>query len=398
MMPRHATVLLLLPLLGCAGGATTSPTPAPLVPGIPQEERPPAWAPLRALAGDDAREGVLQMRDGGVELSFRRGDSTRPFVFVENVPDPMECWQEPFDDSDESEIREQSSWWIFHDAEDAVALEFTADDVGAWFWDSEKNCAVRVPAIDGLEVNDVTPPEYYKADDVQVGFRWHYTYREETGPMQYELAGDERVELGATEGLEQLIAERDAVAILAADGHALLQNTFDVPGGEKCYNSQISVFREPDGGLYAITTWEWGGVSCSEPATEHWFENAIAQWRPGEERFVTMHRTTERVQPLGDDGELKSNELQFRYPVEGGELVVEMHSTARDRNGERERCAERDQGSGGCVAFERCLRWESTRERQTTYQFVAADGPRIELGSGRRGQSEGYDECSPAYP
>ncbi len=385
----------------CTAEPGASP-PAPMS-NIPGDERPPDWEQLRRIAGDDVREGVLESNGDGVTLSLHRGDSARPFLAVSS-PDRREpCWQPDasLDEPHEEGVRvgEASSWWLFSDFEQTVGLEFAADDVAAWFWDDERSCAKRIPAIADLEVNDATPPEYYKADDVQVGYRWNYLHQAETGPVMHELDGDYRVEIGAVDGVEQLVVERDTVSILAEDGRALLHEEFEVDPNQPCYNSQLSVFREPDGGLYSVISWESFGTaqSCQEASGGTWYRNIIAEWRPRTDRFETTYRIADRTEPR-EGGESTSLDVEIRQDVLGGTLRLQMHSSAEHREARRERCTEREAGSGTCLSYQTCWEWDSARRRKTEYRLIASDGPTLELGQGQRTMTERVRDCAPVHP
>lgn len=398
-MRRHTLWFWIVALCGCTGGPRADAALQEMS-KIPTEERPADWSHLRKLAQGEVREGVLRADDLGMELHFRRGDSTRPFLQLDYASSDADCWKEPVVDDDEVERTRESTWWIFYDADQAVALEFTAEDVGAWFWNAERECVVRRPAIGTLEVNDTTPREYYKGDDVQVGYRWNYTYQEETGPVLYENDGDQEIDLEVVEGPERLVTERDAVSILAANGRALLHQDFEWSREQPCYDSQLSIFEEPDGGLYAVISWESFGTatSCEETAGGNRYQSAIAEWRPEKRVFETTYRVDDRTRPLEPDGEAASLEVEVRHDVLGGTLALQMQSEARRHEDRVKRCAERERGTGDCLSYESCWTWESDERRITSYEFIASDGPSLPLGSGQRTESERERDCGPLYP
>lgn len=384
-------LLIATMVAGCAG----SPAPPQRVAlGPPQAE-----VRLRELAGADVRRGELVVHADALQLNIRRGARSAPFLRVERSIYQLGCYAKATTERDRSA---RDVWWIFSDGEHAVALQMTTYDVGVWYWDTDRDCAIRVPALHGITVADGTPSRYYKADDAQVAYRWNQSSTPRSTLRRFEPSpddGHQGVEtsdfLPDVAGAERLIVEPDIIAIRAADGRTLMQEQFEIDPDWPCYNAQLSVFDDPTGGFYAVASFDTFGTftDCEAPQGDSRYTSVIADWNPERGRFVTSFRVREQLRPLHPNGEDSVIEVERSYPVAGGSLRLKRRVAARYGHGTQASCVDFDHATGTCLQPTDCWHWSSSNERTAEFVLVGADGVEIDLGTARAGVRERGEEC-----
>jgi hypothetical protein len=322
---------------------------------------------------------------------LRSGEKTVPFFTVPRSTYQLGCWVEPQSLAEAGVTQSlKPAWWLFTDEDNAVALELDTGEVAAWFWDGDRDCLVRVAALQRVTLQDATPPEYYKADDAMIAFRFKSSTQ--TG---LSVEGKVIADIVGLEGQEQLIVESDEIAIHSADGRALLRETFPVEPDWPCYTAQLTVFLEADGGKYAITSFETAGerTNCSAPRGDIRYHSTISDWRPETQQFEQTYRVLDTLSPLDPAGEDARIEVTRRFPIPGGQLETGWRTASRYVQDFSPRCVDRDLGSGVCLREEDCGSWSSSQDRTVTYTLVTPTGARIDVGTATSAVREVGDDC-----
>lgn len=378
---------------------TPAPRTAPLA-------RSPALAPaheaLAALTTSPPRRGLLEVDGDTLRLGLPSGEGARPFLSVERRAFEQACWRStPTRHDPDATIERRSSWWIFANETDAVAVEFAAYNAHFWFWDAQRGCPVRVTAFDPRALEPTAPPEFYKEDDAQIAYVWNYAYQDHISNRPViEADGDRRAEIvESVPGLEQLIAERDFATILAADGTSLFRAEFDVDPQWPCYNSQLTVFEESDGGVYAITSFEIFGVdgSCNGVSRLMRYGSTIARWDAQRRQFVPRFSLVDQLQQPTPEAEMTDVRTWRMLTVDGGALALETRHQTENSETRELRCFDRDAATDVCLDSRSCSKWVHGTDRATWWTFQSKDGVTVPVGEARDLYREETRSC-PARP
>lgn len=391
--------LVLVALTSCT---TANGTPAS-DPLFPREERPESYSKLLTLGSGAPRRGHLRVEGDVLHLELRRGTATRPFIQISRGKFERACWEPmvPYEAPGYEEIHD-AAWWIFYNSGEAVALELGARDVAVWYWDADRGCPVRTSLFDSFAFDDSPPPDYYKANDVQIAYLWNYAYHDYvSGTRRVDIDGDTRADLiRSIPGDEELLVEKNLIAIVAPDGRALLREGFEVDPEWPCYNAQLTVFEEPDGGVYAALSFETYGSnqSCDDVSNMTRYGSSIAEWDKEKRRFVTTYQLTDEIQtptPSSDESRIT---VQRRLPIAGGALILNSRTRTSHSEENRRICTDRDGGSGVCLVSEECYVWSSIDERTAAWTFLSSDGVTVPVGKATDGYHERVDDCAALAP
>ena len=392
----------MLAAVSTAIACQSAPSPRRAAPK-PRAVSSPAHAALARLATSQPRRGTLEVDGDTLWLNFASGDDARPFLSVPRGSAERACWQPtPTRHDPEVAVERTSSWWIFSNEADAVAVELAAYNLYFWFWDARRECAVRVAAFDQRALEPAAPPEFYKADDHQIAYVWNYAYQDHISNRPVVVSeGDHRAEIiKSVPGLEQLIVERDFTTILADDGTALFREDFEVGARWPCYNSQLTVFEEADGGVYAITSFEVFGAEGACDSMSHLlrYGSTIARWDAAQGQFLPRFSLVEELQQPTPEAEMTDVRTTRFLPVTGGDLVMRArHETERSETLEL-RCFERDAATEVCLDSRTCSQWVDGTDRTTSWTFRARDGVVIPVGEARDLYREEMRDCPAGGP
>ncbi len=350
----------------------------------------PAETALRAMIGQRPRRGDLVVTDTALMLRLRRGDHSTPLMSVPRGTYELGCVIEPLA-SDEAEVHEDV-WWLFTAGPEAVALQFTTSAVVAWFWEPERQCAVRATVVDAAAFGETPPPQYYAGDDAQVAYRQN-TRGSTTGDRDVDF-------LPTISGAETLIVEPGFIAIHTAAGRTLLQHDLEIDPDWQCYHAEINVFRTSSKSLYAAVSFEaFGSASdCDTGTRDLRLATAIFDWDAAREVFVARVTREEQQRGLTPVGLGTRVELTRDLDVEGGRLRLHHHTQSTHSEGIAAGCDAQDRAAGTCTTAEPCWTWASSSERHTSFRLLGHDGTDVALGSATLRTRDGGESCAPDNP
>lgn len=370
---RLVTLALAVAICGCVTPAATNDPP--LVQASAAERH------LRALIGTTPRGGDLVVGEDTLYLRIRQGARSRPFMAVPRGTFKLACEETSGTLGGPSH---HDVWWLFTGAEAAVALQLSTFESVLWFWDEARDCPVSVKTL-VRDTYETTPPRYYKAADAQVAYRWNHgftplgaLYQTPDGEVDGVISGGESDFIRAIPGTEMLVVERDFVGIRSADGRVLLQKELDIEPDWPCYRSEITVFEEATGGLYAIASLEtFGTFTDCTVGGDNRFELDIFDWDPNEQVFVPSFATVDQHRVMPPNGERVTKALWRTIGVDGGVLRIERESANHHTSEE----------------VDDCWRSVTASERETTYTLIATDGAALDLGTAGSAARERVNDC-----
>lgn len=296
----------------------------------------------------------------------------------------------------------EDAWWIFTTPDNAVALQLTTYGANLWYWDEDRDCAIRTAALDGITFNNEVPSQYYQADDAQVAYRWNMNETpydsftrlpaSDAPSVTGDVASDFLAELP---GEEQLVVEPNLISIRDSTGTVLLQEMFEIDPDWPCYNAQLTVFDRPGQQLYAVATFDTFGTmsDCEQAEGDSRYTIAISEWDPATKQFVRSFELVDVLRPLNEGGEDSLVHVTRVDEVAGGRLRMKRRVASRYEQGTEKDCEDRDASSGTCLRYRDCWRWASSNERESNFTLIGLDGVEIDLGSPRAGVRERGEDC-----
>ncbi len=359
--------------------------------------RSPQYQRMVEIARGPVREGELQTEREHLLLYLRAGDRRRLLLRFPRAEHAHGCHTEATEGTWEGMSRdEESTWWIFHDADDAMALEFGDFGVTGYFWDDENDCVVSLPAFP--EYFPGAPPgSVFGADDTPLGVPATLSWDYPAGAGQGRVHGDRELEIvQSSPGPELVVVDRDLVSIESSDGRALFRMDIEPPTESPCPFAEVATFRRADGVPYVVASLEAEAEeSCKGGVGEASFmAYVVAIWNEPSKSFRVVHRQTERYvsERVGGPWTFQSTEdVVFEQPE--GRIVKHLEHEIVNTFDDAMRCLDRDGGSGVCLHEEGCSAGEQREENRTRWTFVGDDGVAFTLGTGKSTMIEAYDGC-----
>ncbi len=376
---------------GTKSGVSDAPVVGAEDPGTPSP--PVAAERLRTLLpdGQPARPLVAAPREFRLVLS-QPGEPTivLPVPRYELRAEDCPSGEAP---GDATERERESTWQLFHDEEHAVALEFGAEEVRAWFWNEVGGCLVPLDTQAGIDMS--MPVEIYGPPDAEVA---RVSVRR--GPDDVEPIRSEKVLrddlLLEQPGAEVLVVEDTRLAIVSPDGKDLF--SVERPVSDLCFENELVLYDEPGRPPYvavtmsAVTSRTCGAESEAANQTSH--VSARSTWDEAAGMFLESY--VDIMSYTGQAGDVGNTHHDFRtVQLDGARLVRRKKTETSATSVLGKRCAKSDPTTKTCLRETDCSVDRTEVRSETTWGlYRAADGI-TEIGPATQTTRTTVDGCAP---